>query len=478
MRPEQRMTPAIVADLALRTAPLLMILAIAMRPDELSDLGWQLRLGERILQSGSPFLGETWAARHLGEPLVPNAWLAQLLFAKARMMGGWPLLRAFDAVIWLASLLVMASTAKRRETRPLAILLALAIGFALALPAISIRPQAFGALAFALTFGPMQAIKSWRKAALIGAPLFVLWQNLHPSVALAAAILGMVAAGLWVRHFIGRGDRPWPATVLAGLAVAAIFATPAGAGIFAFAWQNELASKAVGATEWFPVWEPVNRIFLLPVAASAVLAATVLVRHRRSEILVEALVWAGTLALAVIATRFILFYALALIPILTRCRLGSTLPTHSRTAAATTVSAAAIMGSLAVLAFLPVRISAVVPSRAISQMPALAGNGTIYCDPAYGGAIIDAASASARVSMDGRFYLYSRDEIALFNATDRQNGSLGAIVRRYNPSTFLLSEERSSALVRELRSSPGHWQETTGDQGAVLFVKRANSPAA
>lgn len=472
---ESKLTPAVTADLAVRLAPLLMILAIAMRPDELSDLGWQLRLGERIAQSGTPFLGETWAAGHLGEPLVPNAWLAQLLFAKARMLGGWHLLRGFDAVIWLGSLLVAAAPAQRREARPLAILLALAIGFALALPAISIRPQSFAALGFALTFGPMQAIKSWRKAALIGAPLFVLWQNLHPSVALAAAILGLVAAGLWVRHFIGTGDRPWPATVLAGLAAAAILATPAGTGIVVFAWQNELASKAVGATEWFPVWEPVNRIFLLPVAASAAMAAAVLVRHRRSEILVDALVLSATLALAVIATRFILFYALALIPIVARCRLGSTLPAGSRTATGAAVSAAALLGSLAVLVFLPVRISAIVPNRAIAQMLASAGNGTIYCDPAYGGAIIDAAPDRALVSMDGRFFLYTREEIGLFNATETSTGTLAAIVARYHPSALLLFAARSPALVKELRRSPDNWQELAVDRGAIRFVRRANN---
>ncbi len=470
---ERKLTPAVTADLALRLAPLLMILAIAVRPDELSDLGWQLRLGERIAQSGTPFLGETWAADHLGEHLVPNAWLAQLIFAKARMLGGWHLLRGFDAAIWLGSLLVAAAPAQRRGERPLAILLALAIGFAVALPAISIRPQSFAALGFALTFGPMQAIKSWRKAALIGAPLFVLWQNLHPSVALAAAILGLVAASLWVRNLIGKGDRPWPATALAGLAAAAVFATPAGSGIVAFAWQNELASKAAGATEWFPVWEPVNRIFLLPVAASAAMAAAILFRDRRSEILTDALVWAATLSLAVIATRFILFYALALIPIVARCPIGSTLPAQYRMATGAAVSAAALLGSLAVLFILPVRISEIVSNRAIAQIQASAGNGTIYCDPAYGGAIIDAAPDRARVSMDGRFFLYTREEIGLFNATETTTSSLATIVARSHPSAFLLFAARSPALIQELRRSPDNWQELEDDRGAILFVKRA-----
>ncbi|MFX8731566.1 hypothetical protein ABTM48_20415, partial [Acinetobacter baumannii] len=81
--------------------------------------------------------------------------------------------------------------------------------------------------------------------------MLVLWQNLHPSVSLAAAYLAPRAAVGWVRFRLGRrAAPPWSETLLLPLAGLALVATPAGPGVLEISAINARMSAAMGATEW------------------------------------------------------------------------------------------------------------------------------------------------------------------------------------------------------------------------------------
>ncbi|MFV4641054.1 hypothetical protein ACNJUF_21085, partial [Mycobacterium tuberculosis] len=98
-------------------------------------------------------------------------------------------------------------------------------------------------------------------------------------------------------------------------------ATPAGLGVFAVSALNTRMSVAMGVTEWLPLLDPQNRPFL-PALGTLNLFALAVLWLRRREIdwadLGAALVF---LALGLVAGRFLLFWALALVPVLGGCGL-------------------------------------------------------------------------------------------------------------------------------------------------------------
>lgn len=443
--------PALVSEIILCGLPVIMAVALTLRPDTLSDLGFQLKLGQLMAENGTPYLHEQFAVGHLGEPIVPSAWLAELFYHIVNEAGGWLALRALDIVVWLSALLVAALPAWKRGERPMAITMALAIGFAVALPTANIRPQNFAALAFSLMLLLLQKVRTGRQSVLLGAPLFVLWQNLHPSITLAAAVTGTAAV-----LYRACGRNPWPAAVLCLVAVASTFATPAKFAILEVAAYNTKASLLAGATEWLPLWHPINRPFLLATLLSASVAAIVAVKYRPP--LVEVVPAVVTFVLTLLAARFILFYAIAIIPVLARLPIGQSSPFRHPSIALVCAAPLAI-----VLMVAPPRLVEMLPA-----LPKLAPGSVIYADPLYGGELIQ---RGFKVAQDGRFYLYDEVELNRFQRTGTDPATLAETDAAYNPSAYVLMRLRSPALVRALEVNP-HWREDFSDRSKVVFTRR------
>lgn len=443
--------PALVSEFILSGLPVMMAVALTLRPDTLSDLGFQLKLGQLMAENGTPYLQEQFAVRHLGEPLIPNAWLAELIYNLVNQAGGWLALRALDILIWLSALLIAALPAWKRGERPMAITVALAIGFAVALPTANIRPQNFAALAFSLTLLLLQEVRTGRASVLLGAPLFVLWQNLHPSITLAAAVTGTAAV-----LYRASGRNPWPAAVLCLVAIASTFATPAGYSIVAVAAYNTKASLLAGATEWLPLWHPINRPFLLATLLSASVVAIVAVKYRPP--LVEVAPAVVTFVLTLLAARFILFYAIAIIPVLARMPIGQPAPFRHPSLALICAAPLALVLTLA-------------PSRLVEMLPALprlAPGSVIYADPFFGGELIQ---RDFRVAQDGRFYLYGEAELNTFKRTGTDPATLAETDAAYTPSAYVLMRLRSPALIRALETNP-HWRRDFSDRTKVIFTRQ------
>lgn len=450
--------------------PVVSAWAICRNSVTLADLGWQLQLG-RMMAVHGPFLREPFVATHLGEALLPNAWLAQIVYARVLDAAGWNGLRALDAVIWLAGPIVAILPALRRATRPLSVLVALAIGLAVAFPAATIRPQSFASLGFGLTLVMLHQVRSWRMALLLGLPLFVLWQNLHPSVPVAALTIGAVAALRWVRHGLGQGDRPLALTVLALVAAVAVFATPAGFAIIAFARTNAIASHAFGATEWLPLWDQYQRYALCTVLASGLVVVAVAIRHRHAVTDGEVVPVLITFAMTLSAERFMLFYAIAIIPLLARMTIGSA-PPRAHSARRIGLGLAVCAGLVvAVSLWLPVRPERANGRALFATLARTARHGVVFTDPVLGGAVINGGDPGWTVAFDGRYYLYRSDEVALSNRTNSDPGTLDTIERRYHPCAYALIRASSPALVRALCAQPTIWRRVYDNGTAVLFVR-------
>lgn len=445
----------------LALTPGVMFAVLLWRPVWDVDVFWQLRLGELILAHGGPLGREPFSASHLGEPLPAVAWLGQVVMAGARQMAGWTGLRVLDALCWLGGFLVVGWACRHRGDAAAGVAMGLAVAFLAALPMASLRPQSFAALGFGLLIALLRLRLPAGRTALIAVPLLVLWQNLHPSVSVAALPLGVHAAIGWWRWLRGKGGTPWETSGLTVAALAAMVVTPDGFGILAMSARNAATSAAMGVSEWLPLWDPVNRTVAVPVLVAAVIAAWSVWRQRSRIEPTDLAVAIALLVLTLAAYRFVLFWAIALIPLFAR----AAPPGESRAPPFVAALGLAI-AAVAIPVLRPTHFAQTIPLEAIARLPRAEKDATIFVHFPWGGPAID---AGWRVAYDGRFYRYDSAEWQRYRATRTDPASLAEIESRFRPAGFVLDPDWNAALIAALRADPAHWREVSA-RSAVVFV--------
>lgn len=462
----------VVAAWLLAIAPAAMLAVLLLNPVWDVDIFWQLKLGELILARGGPVMQEPFAATHFGQPMPTFAWLGQAVMAQVRLVSGWTGLRIFDALCWLGGFLLVAAACRRRSGSAGAVLLALAIAFFAVLPLASIRPQSFAVLCFGALLALLRVgFKPWGMTVL-AAPLFLLWQNLHPSVSIAAVALAAVAAVGWWRWLKHRSAPPWEQTVLSVLAGLTMFATPDGWHILSASAANAAASTAMNVNEWLPLWHPMNRFGAVHLLLIAVMGTWIVLRNpQRTD--------AGELAVAIVffgmtlfASRFALFWALTLIPVIAR----AVPPPAAERRIPAWLSPLALIAVAALVPILrPTHFEEKIPFAAIEKLRASGVKGTIFAHFPWGGPAIDIGSPEWRVAYDGRYYRYSPEEWARYRAIG--NGAVGVdeVERLYHPAGFVLSPEWNGRLIAELRAQPGRWRLLSSDRIAVVFQRKSGA---
>jgi hypothetical protein len=455
---------------ALALVPATMLCAVLLRPIWDVDIFWQLRLGELILDTGGPIAREPFSASHWGEPLAGLAWLGQAVFAIVRRLAGWTGLQVFDALCWCAGFWLLAAACRFRGASVVSLALGLELAFIAALPTASIRPQSFGALCFGALLALLKlGLRPWQTIAL-ATPLLVLWQNLHPSVTIGAIALGAYAAGGWAAWWRNwTAPRPWAATILVPVALAAVFATPDGAEVLAVSARNAQASMAVGASEWLPLWAPANLGDSLPIVIVALVAIVAALRSPSRLDWSDAAVMLVLLAMTATAYRFVLFWGMATIPVIA---LQSEAPrTAGRTAwglALVALAASAVLTPL----LRPTHFSDNLPLAAVARLRGTEVQGTIFTEPEFGGVLIDAGHPRWRVSLDGRYYRYSDEEWARYGEVLAGTFRLRDIERMYRPAAFVLRPSHTTALCNELDRPNSGWRRAYRDEGAAVWVPR------
>lgn len=435
------------------------------------DIFWQLKLGELIIARGGPLRQEPFAATHLGQPLPAFAWLAQVIMAEIRRLFGWTGLQVFDAVCWLGGFLVVALACRRRSGSAAGVLLALAIAFLTAVSQASIRPQTFAVLCFGLLLALLRLrLKPWRTA-LIAVPLLLLWQNLHPSVSVAAIALAVSASLDWRTWFLGQGAPPWEKSFLVVMAGGAMFATPDGWSILAVAGVNAQFSAALGVSEWLPLWAPINRYGAVSILLVAVVVTWLVLRDPQRVDLGELALAIVFFVMTVCVMRFVLFWALTLIPVVARAVAP---PPVERRLPRAIAPLALLVVAIAVPLLRPTQFSTALPLAAIERLHATGIRGTIFAHFPWGGPVIDMGYPDWRVAYDGRYYRYSREEWDFYNRIGWNKVPLAEIERRYHPVGYLLDREWNHSLIAELRRD-ARWQELPSDGVAVVFKRKSGA---
>jgi hypothetical protein len=271
------------------------------------DLAYQVRAGDEILAAGAIPAVDTWTFSVAGTPWVDQQWLAQVVLFIGHAIGGWELLAVLRAGLVVAAVGLMLATALARGATPrTAAILALA-GFAIAVPALALRPQLFGIVLFALLVW-LVAIRESHPRALLVAPVVVLvWANLHGSFVLGPAILAYACLADIAAH------RPWRVS-LAVFAVAALATLVNPFGIGAWAYAANIGTNPAIANE-VSEWQ---RTALLGVPGilfypSVAVVLVLMVRRRTRFALPDWLLVGGVAALGAWAVRGVAWWPFVLV---------------------------------------------------------------------------------------------------------------------------------------------------------------------
>jgi len=459
------------------------VLLFQFRPNGDVDLFCQVRTGQLALERGELIRTDPFTATHAGDPIPTIGWLYQISCAKIHDISGWRLLHQLNALVCAGAFLVAALSVNRRETSVRAGLLAMVLGVLVALSHVEIRPHGFGVLCFAALLSVAgSTLRPWVKlpAALV---ILVIWQNVHPSVPLGAAIIAAWAGVGWLRKLLDRESPiPWELSLLAIMAAACCLATPMGTGIFARSAYNTQISRELGITEWLPLYSPVvwplgGAITWAAIGASAALLIKVRRKVRLEDVATLLVFTAG----AVLYFRLALFFAVAMVPVWSRWIAlawpSAEEPSDEAQQAVPrwlggTLVAVAFAVALAVPRVLDRPIFAEqIPLAAVEKLKTLDIDGVVYNYREWSGPLIWAGFPDWKVTIDGRLYIYPREDWRQYDEVAKGKVSVEEVERTYQPEAFFLRPSYHGPFIEKLRASE-RWREVHEDPSAIIFVRR------
>lgn len=450
------------------------------------DIFWQVKLGEITIRSGLP-ANEPFLAGRENEPLAVVAWLGQAAYATVRLLGGWPLLRLFDAAIWFGGFIIVARVCARQAGNDWPALAGLFVGWIAAIPHASLRPQSWALLCFGLLITLVRIDYPSKWKLLLGTLLFVVWQNLHPSVVigigyLAATLIAtfLPRAGVLTDRACGRHGRSM-IMVLLSVALLATILTPAGTDVFAISKYNEEISKERGITEWLPMWwspkDYGRENAWIAFALTAKLLVFVLVAKAVTGCwrvrALDLLALLGLTAISLLMHRFVIFWGVAVIPVIAEALAfpsSNSRVNRWRLPLVVLVSCTAILPPM--IAF-PAPFADYYPFKATRELEKSGIRGTIYCNYFWGGVLADSGHPRWKMSHDGRYYLFTREQWKLYNETSQGSVPLIEILSLWEPQAFFLRKNRGhdwpndEGLIRLLRPV---WRVLFEDEQSIIFV--------
>lgn len=301
--------PTMAGLLILLAATVLACLAPAQ-----SDTFWQLRAGQDTWRDGAVPLRDTYSYTALGMPWPNHSWLWQAAAYGLWRLGGFPLLTIANAALLVAAVVLSFTLVKGDPRRRL-------IPLAAALPVMAsewaLRPQGASLFLLALLLHLLVRERYWWIPVV-----FLIWANVHGSVALGGLVLVTacaVAAGRWwAERGVRERSRLGRLTVVTLAAGLATLVTPLGPGLWTYVVTSVGRSKENNIDEWASAfqWGLVEALFW---GWAAALVLVGVLRWRRLSAPPERLLLVTSLVLLPLAAnsiRNIPAFVLAAMPVL------------------------------------------------------------------------------------------------------------------------------------------------------------------
>jgi hypothetical protein len=466
---------------ACAAALLLFVAGRCLVPMDETDLFFNLRLGEIVLQD------HTVPRTNLLSFTVPDArdvnlaWLFQIVLVLVHRAGGIPGTLLLKTAFVLATIAVLFRVALRRGATPVAAALALALAAWAAEPRFVERPHLVTFLGLALTLLALERAESGRPRALYALiPCGLVWANANSCFFWAPVMLALYALGA---RLDGRRDDARRAGLVAAALVPLIFATPSGVHALGYIANHWRMPWLRPLEEYVPARWPDNAPAVF-IAIGVVLAAALPGRRWRHLLPVALIGLIGARR-----NRFLAEFALLSGPIVAGAladvavRLAALLPT-GRAAAARAAAPVAAIALLLGAALMP-RVSAarhgarfidlgiepgLVPTAAIRFATDNGLRERMYNDMEVGSYLTWEGWPRHRVFQDPRINGYPSAFHAHLRRDDISRDEWDALLGGFDVSTALLTypDENPRAAFFD----PDRWALVYRAHDGLVFVRR------
>lgn len=291
---------------------------VSLLPIVPNDFWWHMAIGRDIARSGAvPRVDMySWSVAP-ATPFFYQSWLSELLFFRVYELGGMPAIVFMRNLLTVLALAVLALGARLRSGSWRLAGLAVAGVTATTVNNLTVRPQTFSWLLFALFSTILIAYRlgHLRRRGLLWLPVLMIpWANLHGAFIIGFILVTLTAIGETAR-LIGNqagGEARARVRALWGVTVLVLLATivnPRGLGVFDYVRKlmTDLPSQDL-IVEWQPV--SITSLVGLCFAATLITSIALWLRERSAPNVTDLLIWAALLWLAVGGVRYVLWFAM------------------------------------------------------------------------------------------------------------------------------------------------------------------------
>jgi hypothetical protein len=463
------------------------------------DFWWHIAAGREIATTGRIPTVDVYSYTMMGEqyPSYQMYWLMEVVLYKLYHTGGPALVVFFQSlVITLAYFIVLMICWRRTQDWRLAAFGCL-FAAALGINDWNVRPQAITFLLFALY---LWAIDHYRRTGhfwqLVMLPVgMVIWVNSHGTFP-----LGLILIGIWwadetwqiIMSLIRREKPAWRrlvypcvAMVLTGLVC---LLNPRGTGVLAY--LTTLTSNSV-VQNLVPEWAPPmlgtmeGNIFYAGLLLSTVIFA---VSTRRASFY-QVLTFLIFAVLALKTSRGIVWYGLAMAPVLTEHMAAIIRHIKPSNQTETKSTGSPVLNRIFLFVLLAMALISLPWFKSVLPLPEEKANlisvetpiaateymlhenlpGRLFHAISFGSYLIWAGYPEYQVFVDPRIELFPpgiwRDYLSISNAQGNWQEQLNS----YGVNTLMLSPEEQPLLVAAVNQSP-EWRKVYEDTSTLIFV--------
>ncbi len=461
-----------------------------------SDFFYNLMNGRLMVEQGALLDRDVLAYAPLRETFYNQPWLTQLAYFAEMRLGGYPLVLFVHACAVTAAFALVFAVARQLSGSVRWAAAATLLSFLVAALNLSVRPQAYSFLPFALIL-----LLLWRYADR-GRPLFLvpavmaIWVNVHGAFLLGFGLVALflgaaVLEAMWPWRGTGaiwRSPRVRRLALLLGLTALSMLLNPYGPGIVAY-WilaTSDPIARSLNL-EWRPtaLEGPIGVLFFLSWLPIVALLAISRQRLRWTE----ALLLLAFALFALVSIRNVVWWALVMPPILVgyAARTWPSAKSMNQARREKPALNAVLLGILGIVALLglpwlrannpllapPLRtyLDAKHPTQAVEFLRREGIQGKLFSRMEWGGYLEWELWPRLQPLVDARIEIRPPqvwlDYFAILDGSARWQ----ALLDRYQVDYVILEYQAYPRLEREISTSAA-WREIHRDSLAVVYARR------
>lgn len=465
---------------------------VSTHPIRPQDYWWHLAAGQQIVTSGHIPTTDVYSYTAPGAayPSYQVYWLAEALLHLGYAGGGPELNTLFHSLLITATYGLLLLLCWRVSGNGRLAVVCTLVAVALGIDNWNLRPQAlayfFGVVYLWLIYRERRGECGHYSIALF--PLIMIaWANCHGSFPLGLVLVAMWAIEGIVQYRRDRelpfGSAALPLVVLA-TGLAALWFTPMHFGIISY--LRELSAHPVvrALPEWAPASFATKDGIVFFIALPLSLTALIIGRRQLTVFHVLSFILFALLALT--TGRAIIWFGLALAPILAETLGPMVTVTERPVSKADRVVLPALVGVFLLLmvvtlpwfkAHLPLSpqkqplLSLETPVNSTQWLLDHNPPPRLFHHMSYGSYLIYAAYPRYQVFVDPRIELYPPEIWAEYDRLSRAQPGWQELVKRYSINTMMLETRDQAALLQAALAS-GEWQEAARFGATAILVKR------